>query len=198
MLQETKSTKLAVIITTHYIDETKQAHKIGLMRKGVLLAENSPNSLLNAFNTTSLEDAFLKLCLQQGSDEVQEENTDTTDTKTPQIKDSTMTHPDVFVHSNDVNSNNNSNAIVKHTNSNGAVNTTVIPESLVDPKKTVEGDFKVSEVNPIDEKMVYRDSTYANDSERRPSIIEKIKFTSRTKMKALLAKNFIQMIRQPA
>lgn len=188
MLQETKSTKLAVIITTHYIDETKQAHKIGLMRKGVLLAENSPNSLLNAFNTTSLEDAFLKLCLQQGSDEVQEESVDTTGTKAPQIKDSTMAHPDVFVHNNDVNSNYNSNANVKHTNSNGTV----------DPKKTVEGNLNVSEMNPIDEKMVYRDSTYANDSERRPSIIEKIKFTSRTKMKALLAKNFIQMIRQPA
>lgn len=194
MLQETKSTKLAVIITTHYIDETKQAHKIGLMRKGVLLAQDSPNSLLNAFNTTSLEDAFLKLCLQQGSDEVQENNE--TDTKTPQIKDaSAVTHPDVLVHNNDMNSNNN-----KHTTSNGAVTTITesspSPMKIVDPKKTVVGsdEFK----NGISEKMVYRDATFGNDLERRSSIIEKIKFTTKTKMKALLAKNFVQMIRQPA
>ncbi|KAL4708562.1 hypothetical protein ACJJTC_014170 [Scirpophaga incertulas] len=54
-----------VIITTHYIDETKQAHKIGLLRDGQLLAEDSPEELLRKFECDTLEDAFLKLALRQ-------------------------------------------------------------------------------------------------------------------------------------
>ncbi|XP_075986794.1 ABC transporter G family member 23-like [Anticarsia gemmatalis] len=55
----------SVIITTHYIDETKQAHKIGLLRDGQLLAEDSPDDLLRKFDCDTLEDAFLKLALRQ-------------------------------------------------------------------------------------------------------------------------------------
>ncbi|CAB3227743.1 unnamed protein product [Arctia plantaginis] len=55
----------SVIITTHYIDETKQAHKIGLLRDGQLLAEDSPEELLRKFDCDTLEDAFLKLALLQ-------------------------------------------------------------------------------------------------------------------------------------
>ncbi|XP_059048444.1 ABC transporter G family member 23-like [Achroia grisella] len=54
-----------VIITTHYIDETKQAHKIGLLRDGQLLAEEAPEQLLRKFDCDTLEDAFLKLALRQ-------------------------------------------------------------------------------------------------------------------------------------
>lgn len=55
----------SVIITTHYIDETKQAHKIGLLRDGQLLAEDSPNEILRKFDCDTLEEAFLKLALRQ-------------------------------------------------------------------------------------------------------------------------------------
>ncbi|XP_026729847.1 ABC transporter G family member 20-like [Trichoplusia ni] len=54
-----------VIITTHYIDETKQAHKIGLLRDGQLLAEDSPEDLLRKFDCDTLEEAFLKLAMRQ-------------------------------------------------------------------------------------------------------------------------------------
>ncbi|XP_012551708.2 ABC transporter G family member 20 [Bombyx mori] len=54
-----------VIITTHYIDETKQAHKIGLLRDGQLLAEDSPDEILRKFECNTLEEAFLKLALAQ-------------------------------------------------------------------------------------------------------------------------------------
>ncbi|XP_049880601.1 ABC transporter G family member 20-like [Pectinophora gossypiella] len=54
-----------VIITTHYIDETKQAHKIGLLRDGQLLAEDSPEGILRKFDCDTLEEAFLKLALRQ-------------------------------------------------------------------------------------------------------------------------------------
>lgn len=81
----TKSGQTTVLITTHYIEEAKQANcvsfkshlckilsqiccpiKVGLLRHGALVAEDSPVNLLSAFGTSNLETAFLKLCeLQQ-------------------------------------------------------------------------------------------------------------------------------------
>ncbi|XP_016921692.1 ABC transporter G family member 20-like [Apis cerana] len=54
-----------VIITTHYIEETKQSNTIGLLRGGQLLAQSSPTELLTRFQTDSLEEAFLNLSQQQ-------------------------------------------------------------------------------------------------------------------------------------
>lgn len=56
-----------VIITTHYIEEARQADAIGLMRSGRLLAEESPDALLLRHNMTSLEDVFLTLCRKDGN-----------------------------------------------------------------------------------------------------------------------------------
>ncbi|XP_077287586.1 ABC transporter oskyddad [Arctopsyche grandis] len=61
----TKEGKTTVIITTHYIDETRQAHLIGLMRGGRFLAEESPNSLMERYAAESLEEVFLKLAVMQ-------------------------------------------------------------------------------------------------------------------------------------
>ncbi|CAL8072598.1 unnamed protein product [Orchesella dallaii] len=58
----TKHEKTTVIITTHYVDEARCSDKVGIMRKGRLLAESSPTALLQENNTTSLEAAVLKLC----------------------------------------------------------------------------------------------------------------------------------------
>nr|XP_033203519.1 ABC transporter G family member 20 isoform X2 [Bombus vancouverensis nearcticus] len=66
LVQITKDGFKTVIITTHYIEEARQAHTIGLMRSGRLLAEESPRALLTMFNCTSLEEAFLKLSRQEG------------------------------------------------------------------------------------------------------------------------------------
>ncbi|KAK9505752.1 hypothetical protein O3M35_009736 [Rhynocoris fuscipes] len=55
-----------IIITTHYIEETKQAHTVALMRQGVMLCEKSPQALLEECNTEYLEDAFLQLSKAQG------------------------------------------------------------------------------------------------------------------------------------
>lgn len=62
----TKAGQKTVIITTHYIEEARQAHTIGLMRSGRLLAEESPQALLHMYNCQSLEDVFLKLSREQG------------------------------------------------------------------------------------------------------------------------------------
>ncbi|KAI9558715.1 ABC protein [Daphnia sinensis] len=53
-----------VIVTTHYIEEARQANTIGMMRSGRLLAEESPEKLLSHYRLSSLEDVFLKLCIE--------------------------------------------------------------------------------------------------------------------------------------
>ncbi|KAG5869875.1 hypothetical protein JTB14_003960 [Gonioctena quinquepunctata] len=65
LVEITKHGRTTVIITTHYIDETRQAHLIGLMRGGYFLAEESPERLISQFNAVSLEDVFLKLSVIQ-------------------------------------------------------------------------------------------------------------------------------------
>lgn len=75
MLDITRTSKLAIIITTHYIDEARQADCVGLMRNGLLLAEDPPVTILNRLGVENLEEAFLQLCLKKGvSDEATEEN----------------------------------------------------------------------------------------------------------------------------
>ncbi|XP_056011638.1 ABC transporter G family member 20-like [Ostrea edulis] len=56
------NSKTAIIITTHYIEEARQADKVGLMRNGRLLAEDSPTALMNLYKEDCLETIFLKLC----------------------------------------------------------------------------------------------------------------------------------------
>ncbi|XP_045524939.1 ABC transporter G family member 23 isoform X3 [Pieris brassicae] len=66
LVRITSSGDKTVIITTHYIEEARQAHCIGLMRSGRLLAEDPPQALLRMYNCISLEDVFLKLSRKQG------------------------------------------------------------------------------------------------------------------------------------
>ncbi|GBP06186.1 ABC transporter G family member 20 [Eumeta japonica] len=65
LVEITQGRRTTVIITTHYIDETKQANIIGLMRGGKFLAEESPEELLQKYQAESLEDVFLKLAVLQ-------------------------------------------------------------------------------------------------------------------------------------
>ncbi|XP_043268137.1 ABC transporter G family member 23-like isoform X2 [Venturia canescens] len=60
-----KTRGTTIVITTHYIEETKLADKIGLLRGGQLLAESSPSQLLAEFQCEHLEDAFLLLSERQ-------------------------------------------------------------------------------------------------------------------------------------
>ena len=57
--------KMTIIITTHYIEETKRANLVGFMRKGQILAEGSPERLMEYYDADSLENVFYKLCLNQ-------------------------------------------------------------------------------------------------------------------------------------
>uniref|UniRef100_A0A1A7YWH8 ATP-binding cassette, sub-family H, member 1 n=1 Tax=Iconisemion striatum TaxID=60296 RepID=A0A1A7YWH8_9TELE len=62
LVEIVKTGKVSVIITTHYIEEARQAHVVGLMRNGHLLAEGPPEAVMKQHSATTLEHAFLQLC----------------------------------------------------------------------------------------------------------------------------------------
>ncbi|XP_054276448.1 ABC transporter G family member 20-like [Macrosteles quadrilineatus] len=67
LLEMTACQRKTIIITTHYIEEARQANTIGLMRDGVLLSEQSPQLLMSSQGCDTLEGAFLKLSRRQES-----------------------------------------------------------------------------------------------------------------------------------
>jgi ABC-type multidrug transport system ATPase subunit len=73
----TRTSDLAIIITTHYIEEARQADFCGLMRNGILLVEDTPDSVLLTYKVKTLEDAFLQLCILQ--EDEKSDKFDTTD-----------------------------------------------------------------------------------------------------------------------
>ena len=56
----------SIVITTHYIEEARQAHRVGMMRFGKLLEEGTPDDLMARYQKPNLEDVFLELCLRDG------------------------------------------------------------------------------------------------------------------------------------
>ncbi|PRP88024.1 hypothetical protein PROFUN_04452 [Planoprotostelium fungivorum] len=54
-----------VVITTHYIEEARQADCVGLMREGKILAEGEPEDLMYRYQCDTLESVFLHLCRSQ-------------------------------------------------------------------------------------------------------------------------------------
>ena len=52
------------MITTHYVEEAREASTVGIMREGRLLAEEEPGALMERFQASTLESAFLHLCQQ--------------------------------------------------------------------------------------------------------------------------------------
>jgi ABC-type multidrug transport system ATPase subunit/ABC-type multidrug transport system permease subunit len=52
----------SIIITTHYIEEARQADYVAMMRRGTMLEEGRPDDLILKYKEKSLEDVFLKLC----------------------------------------------------------------------------------------------------------------------------------------
>lgn len=71
------------IITTHYIEEARQANVVGLMRNGRLLAESTPDSLMVMYEKSSLEDVFLLLCEADKDDDDDNDNVDNRGSTTP-------------------------------------------------------------------------------------------------------------------
>ena len=64
LLEMTKEGK-TILLTTHYIEETRRADVIGFLRKGYLLAEEHPDKILTELKVSKLEDAFYKMCINE-------------------------------------------------------------------------------------------------------------------------------------
>jgi ABC-type multidrug transport system ATPase subunit len=56
---------VTILMTTHYIEEAKQSDRIGLMRNGVLIAEDSPQNVMRACGSDDMEKAFFSLSQEQ-------------------------------------------------------------------------------------------------------------------------------------
>ena len=50
------------LLTTHYIEEARRAHKVGLMRDGKMLQQGTPKDIMKSTGSKTLEQAFLKIC----------------------------------------------------------------------------------------------------------------------------------------
>ena len=60
-----------IIVTTHYIEEARNANTVAFMRDGILLAEDDPKLLLQRYGSTNLEDVFLELCDLSGGQPIE-------------------------------------------------------------------------------------------------------------------------------
>ncbi|XP_033125367.1 ABC transporter G family member 20-like [Anneissia japonica] len=67
LINLTREGKATVIITTHYIEEARQADCVGLMRSGKLLSESPPQDLMSYHQMQTLEGVFLKLCMKEST-----------------------------------------------------------------------------------------------------------------------------------
>lgn len=62
LMRISKEEGTTVLLTTHYIEEARRAHKVGLMRDGKMLAQGTPNEIMKSTSSKTLEAAFLKIC----------------------------------------------------------------------------------------------------------------------------------------
>lgn len=60
-----KAENTTVMITTHYIEEAKEAHNVGFLESGSILAQSTPERLQKEYSCNTLEEVFLKLCLRR-------------------------------------------------------------------------------------------------------------------------------------
>lgn len=128
------------------------------MRNGILLAEDTPINIMERFNCTNLEDAFLTLCQKHG----------------PSEEADRTTHE-------------------SHT---------IRSIKSIDTIEDVGSDIKKS-IPPLssqtNEKKEISKSLYEESGKPiTKTIKEVLSFTTKRRMNALLSKNFLQMIRQPA
>lgn len=56
---------VTIIVSTHHLDEASRCTRLGLMRNGVLLAQDSPQELLRQSGQDNMEDAFLYFAMRQ-------------------------------------------------------------------------------------------------------------------------------------
>ncbi|XP_054734149.1 ABC transporter G family member 23 isoform X1 [Anastrepha obliqua] len=171
----TKAGQKTVIITTHYIEEARQAHTIGLMRSGHLLAEESPSVLLSMYKCISLEEVFLKLSrMQSQKGEISNVNFSNNISLHAMAFGSKMDKPSSSQEGGVVGLNFHQSKEVLITETNGSV-------------------FTLNQ-EPYDPPPMKRNSPKDEES-CQDCCANLCKVTTKGKMKALLTKNFLRMWR---
>ncbi|OXA58890.1 ABC transporter G family member 20 [Folsomia candida] len=64
LLKLVSNGRTSVILTTQNLEEARQAHRVGILRNGRLLVEDSPSSLLHRHNTQLIAEAVAKLSIK--------------------------------------------------------------------------------------------------------------------------------------
>ena len=153
--------------------------QIGLMRNGILLAEDSPQNILSRFEVDSLEDAFLQLCMRHGKTwfsvrvfffiyNLSSAITGVSDEADNNLKQIKTFSNQIQIPGEADKTNSNEKTELKRRNS-------------VDSDKIETCCGGVGDINC-----------------NKKSFMRNLQFTTKRRMKALLAKNFLQMVRQPA
>lgn len=130
--------------------------QIGLMRNGILLAEDTPQNILTNYEAETLEDAFLQLCVKHG------------------VSDEANRHH----HLQQV-----------HTDSIKALTDGSEAKQEVKRKNSIESN---------DSGTACCVGVSENLDCSKKSLVKRLQITTKRRMKALLAKNFLQLLRQPA
>ncbi|CAG7829425.1 unnamed protein product [Allacma fusca] len=191
--------KTTVIITTHYIEEAKQATTIGLMRSGRLLAEDSPSNLLKLHQCISLEDVFLKLCMK---DKVT--NNASHELSLPNYANTNLPALQSTPNAHELNTNKSLIAVCNEKNRHHC-KAEVMPDengiiglAFHQSKEQLVGDDKIKDANPKPDPVFQRVSRvveegvdcYSADSGCSYNPVE-----SFNRLRALIIKNFICMWR---
>lgn len=69
LIEMARTKNMTVLLSTHYIEEARQSTHVGIMRNGSLIAQDTPQNLLQKFATTSLEETFLRLSKRQENEQ---------------------------------------------------------------------------------------------------------------------------------
>lgn len=87
-----------IIITTHYVEEARQANVVGMLRGGRLLAQSDPDVLMENYKKKTLEDVFLELCI---SDTLKDQNATTgSEMENGQLENLEVTYKQFFINYN--------------------------------------------------------------------------------------------------
>ena len=61
MIYETANRNIAILVTTHYLDEAEYCNRMSIMVDGKIAALGTPKELKTNFNTNTIDDVFIKL-----------------------------------------------------------------------------------------------------------------------------------------
>lgn len=149
--------------------------QIGMMRNGILLAEDTPTNIMLKFNCDNLEDAFLVLCQKHGTSE----EADTTMGRAAGQK---------FLE--------NVSTLMQQGSYEQSESKQDVKAKEVKESSTSKIDTEIPQTDIPTKGKLKRNLSF---HEQKPdTLIGKLTFTSQIRMKALLTKNLLQLIRQPS